>query len=529
MLRRVLAVFAPAVLLVSGCVDDDDRAMADEGDGAPGVVEVDGEGVGGGEGSIADSGDPLRDADADTVSDATYTEIECPFGIDVPVEVDCGVLNVPESRQGLSDARIELAVAVLRTPAPDPAPDPVVFLAGGPGGVAVAEHGGWIFEFDEWEFHAVLSSRDLILVDQRGVGFSEPALRCDEDEPDCAGRLEADGVTLAAYTTPENAADIAALRVAMGYEEWNLYGSSYGTRLALVTLRDHPEGVRSVLLEGVYPPNMVPAYHEYIPNSLRAIEVLAEECRRQPACDEAYGDITELVVEALEAAESGASAHGAVDLHDAMFSAMYSMPTVSIVPLALALAADGQIDEAIELLTGDDPEFGEDGFLATRLRRIVDDAGTFSDGFFHAVECREEHEFTEVEVLEAQAEQYLEEGWDPLLVEVLLAGALEPVEEVCPLWSTGTSARSERDPVVSDVPTLLLSGNFDPITPPSWGDLAARTLSRSTHVVVPTLSHSLVNVDQCIDDIVIEFLADPLTELDRGCVATMPPVSLILP
>ena len=200
----------------------------------------------------------------------------CPFEPEVAVEVECGWLAVPESRVGLSDDSIEVAVAILRTPTSDPAPDPVVFLHGGLGGVALAERWAWLSDLDRWQDHPILATRDLVLVDQRDTGYSRPSLTCSdvEDPSDSHDRFAVDGITLAAYTTPENAADLAALREGLGYDEWNLLGSSYGTRLGAAIVRDHPDGVRSLILDGVYPLDVVPAYHEYPANTVAAFTEL---------------------------------------------------------------------------------------------------------------------------------------------------------------------------------------------------------------------------------------------------------------
>jgi pimeloyl-ACP methyl ester carboxylesterase len=523
--RRVLGALIAAGLLVAACAEEAPPPSAD-----PGVADEtvdDGEEPAAADGAEVEleEDDQVGEVESE-VGDGTFVPGDCPFEIEIDLEVDCGVVVVPESREGLSDATIELAIAILRTPAEDPAPDPVVYLTGGPGGAAVAEYAAWHPEPGWWEISPFLSTRDLILVDQRGTGYSQPSLDCleDEAETDCYQRLVDEGITLAAYSTPENAADIAALRIALGYEEWNIHGSSYGTRLGLVTLDDHPEGIRSLVLAGVYPPNKVPAYHDYMGNTFRVLDELRAACAAQEACDAAYGDIGQLLVDALRTTQEGLSPYGARDLWDPVFQALYDMSGVAAVPRALWLAADGAIDEALELLG--DPQ---GGFAIDRSRGRAVDPGGDSDGLFNSVECREDQAFTDVEVLEAQAEEYLQAGVDELLVTLLLGDATANTENLCPLWDSGLASEDERAATVSDVPTLLLSGGFDPITPPSWGDLAAETLSSSTHVVVPSLSHGLVDVAQCVDDIVVAFLADPWSELSTDCVDEMPMPEFLLP
>ncbi|MCA9904902.1 MAG: alpha/beta fold hydrolase, partial [Anaerolineae bacterium] len=179
--------------------------------------------------------------------------MDLPDGLVEGDDVDCGLLFVPEDRTDPDSATIELAVAILYASEDDVQPDPIIYLAGGPGGNAVDE-------LEAWVDIPYIQDRDLILLDQRGTGYSFPSLNCpeiEESEDDatqaCRDRLVADGVNLQAYNSAENAADVADLRVALGYDEWNLYGISYGTRLAQTIVRDYPQGIRSVILDSAYP------------------------------------------------------------------------------------------------------------------------------------------------------------------------------------------------------------------------------------------------------------------------------------
>ncbi len=448
----------------------------------------------------------------------------CPFEVDTPLHVDCGYLEVLESRTALDGPTIELAVAILRTPNPSPAPDPVVYLAGGPGGVALAEHWYWIQDVDDWPLHPVFAERDLVLVDQRGSGYSRPSLACgdDESDEDCHDRLVGQGIDLSAYSTPENAADVAALRLALGLESFNLFGSSYGTRLALAVVRDHPEGVRTITLDGVYPPNVVPAYEQYLDNSLSAVAELVALCAQQPECTRAYGDVGDLLVAALEVvADDPDGPIDHFDLFDLVFQGLYSMDLLVDLPLALSLVADGDVDGALELLE----------FDATGFRVVRGDPTQDSRGLFHSIECREEHAFTSVDTIEAQVDRLLADGVDELLVEALVNAVTYPLTVICPGWESGVAADGEADAVASDVPALVVSGRFDPITPPRWGEIAARTLTNATFVTAGHLSHSTVFDDEhgCFPQIFLDLLTDPSTPPDSSCAAGLAPPTLTLP
>lgn len=554
--RSPLFLVALAPLLLGACLGDDDETTPTAIDADDGVTSDDpGDDPGDGRGDD-DTGEPdnADDVDADADDDgragtdpdrppAVFTPGPCPFEVEIELDVDCGTVTVPASRSVAagSTTTIDLAVAILRTPHPDPAPDPVVFLAGGPGGTALANHGMWWFDGTDPDDHPILGSRDFILLDQRGVGYSTPSLWCAEDvaEPEtpraCHDRLVADGIVLADYSTPENAADVADVRRALGLEQWNLYGSSYGTRLALAVLRDDPSGVRSVTLEGVYPPNVVPAYEEFIPGAMASLDELDRWCREQPGCADVYGDVVELLEAAMDAADAAGadSPLTSQDVFDLTHSALYSHWSAVEIPYALWVAVQGDLDLAAELLSGTEsleglrrPSPGLRQHIVLQVEPAPDED---SSGAFHSIECREEHPFTDVAAVNAQGEQLLAEGRSPLLVDALLTAALGPIDEPCAFWDSGVAEAWEREPVVSDVPALVLSGALDPITPPAWGDVAAATLSGATVLVVPSLSHSITLEHWCVDDVLRQFLRDPDVAPDTRCLPAIERFPITMP
>lgn len=212
--------------------------------------------------------------------------------LDLGSDFDCGYLTVPQNREEPDGPTVRLAVARIGATAATPAPDPIVYLTGGPGGSALLSavqrvENGWN------------SDREVIFFDQRGTWKSDPLLACPEvdafmaewvglDTTDpatakrsgeavraCRDRITAEGWDPADFNTTQNAADLADLRTALGIDEWNLYGVSYGTDLALQTLRDHPEGIRSVVLDSVVPPQQVvfdtfwPSAAHWLPDAVR--------------------------------------------------------------------------------------------------------------------------------------------------------------------------------------------------------------------------------------------------------------------
>jgi pimeloyl-ACP methyl ester carboxylesterase len=221
-----------------------------------------------------------RTAPNGSAGTASYQTTPCPRpniagfpDLDVPPGVQCGYLTVLENRAKPDGRRIR--IFVMRAPAVSatPKPDPIVYLSGGPGGAGS-------FEVAFMVKHGLNADREVIFVDQRGTHRADPLLACPEWEQflfdsvslpfaaesttvadaaalkECHDRLVATGVDLAAYNSTENAVDIADLKAALGIDRWNVYGVSYGSRLALIVLRDHPQGIRSVVLDSVSPPTV---------------------------------------------------------------------------------------------------------------------------------------------------------------------------------------------------------------------------------------------------------------------------------
>ena len=243
--------------------------------------------------------------------DATFAAAPCPSPnvpgvpqLELGPEFHCGYLTVPENRSVHNGRMIRIAVARIKARSSYPQPDPIVYLTGGPGGTALAT--------------AVLTvqgglnrDRDVIFVDQRGTLHADPLLSCDEVDAfqleqtglsplspatgvldvaatsACRSRLAAAGFDLAAYNTPENSADIADLRAVLGIKQWNVYGVSYGSDLALSLLRDHPQGIRSVVVDSLVPPqdNLM---QRFWPSAAQGYRALFRACAEQPACQAAY-------------------------------------------------------------------------------------------------------------------------------------------------------------------------------------------------------------------------------------------------
>jgi pimeloyl-ACP methyl ester carboxylesterase len=438
----------------------------------------------------------------------------------------CGTLEVFENRQTRRGRRIGIRVAVLPATAPVPAPDALFIIVGGPGQSAVATAKAF-----SGIFAGVLAERDIVLVDQRGTGGSHP-LDCplpgSDDDPqsyfgemlpvaalrDCLTRLDADP---ALYTTPIAMDDLDDVRAALGYPRIDLYGSSYGSRAALVYMRSHPERVRSTVLRGAVPTDMkLPLY--YARDSQRALELLFDECAADAACRQAFPDLR-----ARHAAVQERLARGPVSVdvtqqdtgervfhirlgldeyNEALRYRLYNEESNQI-PLYVTRAADG--------------DFSGMGKLALRLRRVAAKGQWLSVGLFLSITCAEDVPFI-----------------DPEEARRLAAGTflgtyrVDQQVRACQVWPRGALPPGFTDPVRSPAPALIISGQRDPVAPPVWGEEIARQLPNSKHLVLAQGFHGLP--DPCITRIMNDFIrGGTAAGLDTACTAAAEKVPFVLP
>jgi pimeloyl-ACP methyl ester carboxylesterase len=246
----------------------------------------------------------------------------CPPNAVPPTEVEggtviCGRVNVPEDHGDPDGPRIDLAFAVLKARTQSPVPDPVIYLHGGPGGGAVQALAGVVHPL----FDGYRSRRDVVTFDQRAAGISSDMVTCfntlggnilellvpssftDDKQAaffqTCAEELAAKGNDLTAYNTYQNALDVAALMQALGYAEYNIYGVSYGTTLGLEVMRSAPEGVRSVVLDSVSPPQ-ARVYDENAKPEEESIQAVLDQCAADAACAAAYPDLEAVLFRVAE-------------------------------------------------------------------------------------------------------------------------------------------------------------------------------------------------------------------------------------
>lgn len=453
-------------------------------------------------------------------SSSAYTPMDCDFTLPGGFEEDevqCGAVAVPESRNGLSDATIELAVAVYKARGADADAKPLVYLSGGPGGGAVASS-EWIL--DGSTVRRLLTDRDIVFIDQRGTGQSSPALKCPEldavdlatallpsDSPRiheeglasvraCRERLVNEGATLAAYTTEENAADIPEVLRALGYDGWHLYGVSYGTRLAQAVMRDHESGLQSVVLDSPLP--LDASFIVDTPASFQgALDAVIAACASDTACHEKYGDLgatLETMARSLQEEPFVANAYADYEAEepievlidaprflDMLHGFLYSPWAIEYLPEELRIA-QARDDESFTLLAS---------YALTAW-------GDMARGMYLSVNCAEE----------LPSLQGREPGVDAqgLVHDFGLDWRYQFVD-ICAAWDVPAAEERLLGPLVSDIPTLILAGAFDPITPPAYADQIASTLENAHVFVFGNESHGLLG-STCPTRLIRDFLND---------------------
>jgi pimeloyl-ACP methyl ester carboxylesterase len=487
-----------------------------------------------------------------------YEAAPCPMPFAPELTVECGYVTVPESRARPRGSRVRLAIARVRSPAPEGAANPVVFLAGGPGGEALTRLAVPASAAGPGS-NPLLATHDLIYFDQRGVGHSQPSLDCPERDDSvwknfarnapfpaefqtvlnavkrCRARLVAAGVDLRAYDSVAIAADIGDIKTAMHIRQWNLWGVSYGTALAQQVLRSHPAGVRSAVLDSVVPvDNKSP--RSQIDSGRRAFDALLRGCERSTSCHEAYPDLRATLESTLASYDASPFVTSVVDQHGisrpvsldgadvfaGLFNAMYD---TNLIP---------QLPSSIKQLYQRTFPVGE------AIQQAIPRLFGYSEGMYYSVLCRDRLGSTRT----AEVIDLIKQHPHYSLIYQLNAPA------ACESWQAGTMSPRFNKLVASEVPALVLAGEYDPVTPPAGGRRVARHLQNATfvpetppaggrrvarHLQNATFiefrgtGHGVFRTNPCAEQIVIAFVANPTLRPNPSCVDTIAAPTFAVP
>ena len=424
----------------------------------------------------------------------------------------CGTLIRPLDPSGEVPGEIELRVAVVPALNLTPEPDPLVPIAGGPGQGSVQFYTSY-----RWAFEDVRRDRDILLIDQRGTGESA-TMDCEFDDDMVDGEysleltLEYTELCLDQlphdprfFTTSVAVTDMEAVREALGYPSLNLYGVSYGTRVAQHYARRYPGSTRTLVIDGVVPPQMSLG-PEIATESQKAVDKILARCAADESCNEAFPDLADdfkrVVQDLRDVGVEISIPHpstgrpeevlfGSGELAAAIRLLAYHPNTMALMPLLIHEAGSGNL-----------VPLGSQ-YMMTAI--AMTDA--LSLGMHNAVMCTEDVPFYDKLTID----------YDGLEASYMGLFQLEALEAICSVWPAGPIDEGFKAPLATDLPVLLLSGDADPITPPRYADLAAVDLENATHLIGKHQGHGQINVG-CTSRLVADFIDEAdAAELDASC------------
>lgn len=462
---------------------------------------------------------------------------ECPcskIGIDSTWadsnKVSCYLIPVQRDVSNKSAGKFNLAV--LMAPALNKTNEtPLLYLHGGPG-IATLENVPRYLKSKTWD--GLRKDRPLIFFDYRGTGNSEPAL-CPEIQDSlaaafsknlspvemdaykidlykkCRMQLLADGIDVASFNSFQLAADAESIRKALQIKKWNVYGVSFGTTVALNLLRNNGQHINSMILDSPFPPNA--PWLDFVRPFETSFKVLEKNIANDQAASSAFPSVRKDFVNAVERLnqtpfkitinEEGATyPFTGNDFAWSIWNALLKPDVIPLVPLALKEVANGN-----------------DSILSAWVAAFSNpnSFGKFSELQSKAILCYEGKPKTEEDTKASLLNKYPD----------FASFNIDFEGELCAAWQPASAGPQTFEPVVSDVPVLILSGEYDPVCPPVFGEITAKTLSGSTFVIVPAASHAAIHVDDCIREMAEGFLKSPSTKPSLSCVTNRQRIKFI--
>jgi pimeloyl-ACP methyl ester carboxylesterase len=439
--------------------------------------------------------------------------------------VQCGYVVVPENRAVKNRKTIRLPIVILKSDNPNPKPDAVLRTLGGPGSSSLKMIRGR--HSSPW-----LKDRDMIIFEQRGAKYAQPALECPEvDEANiasakqrldakiarakelkaaktCHDRLLYQGIDLSAYNSRESAADIEDVRRMLKLDKINLYGVSYSSRLMLEVMRDFPESIRSVVLESTLAPEI--NYDEVgLDGIVRSLNQMFAGCRSDIDCAAAYPTVEKEFYAVVARLNSGPIIVAAKDPRSAAM-------------IEIRLNGDDFVTWIVDYLFSNEPAATADapylihqvfgGNLVDQFKRYAGDklnSSFYSWGMRYSVWCSEEIPFENRRKIAAQSTKY----------PGLKGYEVMALPDVCSVWKVPAAKPIENKPVASNIPALVITAEYDAYTQPAWGEAVAKRLKNGFLVEVPWAGHGPGFSVPCVRDMIAEFFDDPAKRPSSDCVA----------
>lgn len=492
--------------------------------------------------ACSDSSDRNRISAEIAKPEGVWQEHSCEMAIPEGLsenDFTCGTFTVPADWDNPDDETVGFEVAVLRAKNTPSQSDPFVFLGGGPGAWNLE---GYLYREAGSVLSPIAEMRDIVFFDKRGNGLSDPSLFCPEyyeqtvqrnsvvaDSSEgvdilligfekCHIRLAGEGIPLSHFNSYQTANDLASLMDVLGYEAYNLFGISHGTKEAQVMMRDHPEKIRSVIMDStILPGDQAPAW---APNFVRSYELLFASCAASDACAASYpdleGTLTDLVIQLNEIPYYSQIIQDdgtVLDVYitgdrfvEGIAGTLHRADLLPVIPLVIYSTAEGNTS----LLDAFVPQLVPTGRSDVGLRA--------------STHCAQEVPFSSIE--EARKRK---EGLNPVLAEPVYQGSSRILYDVCKFWEVTPRPDSEINPIVSDIPALIFAGEYDPATPPSNGEKVAETLSNSQYFLFKGLSHGILRAPSseagevsCAMKMALQFLDDPYAVVDGACASQLP-------
>jgi len=440
-------------------------------------------------------------------------------GLSINIPARCGKLAVYENRASTTGRMIDLNIAVVPAASAEPASDPLFFLAGGPGQAATES-----YPQISIAFNSIHQNRDIVLVDQRGTGKSNP-LTCPSPGPGADNSSSANDLTRWAenclkqldgdpryYTTSIAVQDLDQVRQALGYERINMYGVSYGTRVALTYLHQFPERVRAVILDGVVPQTEDLGLN-VARNAQHAIDLIFQRCAGDSACQSSFPEINSEFTSLVESLKNNSVKTNVVhpvsgeiqtieftreELANTIRLLSYTSETTALLPLQVHSAQTSN----------------DFSLLAAQYLIVADqvDQG-IANGLNYSILCSEDVPFYTPE----QADQTNQGTYIGNM-------QTDQLFEICKVWPRGEIPSDFKEPVQSNAPVLMISGEDDPVTPPSNAGIAAKTLTNSLSLIAPGQGHNVI-YRGCLPLIADKFINTATVQgLQTGCLQALVPM-----
>jgi pimeloyl-ACP methyl ester carboxylesterase len=500
---RILIAFFISILTVSACGGPDIAPLIDEPAG--GVV----------------------------ITNATYETQECDFErYGSEANFECGVLTAPLDYDNPDGETGKMKVAIIKSSAEEPQPDPVVFILGGP--VAMVDSAGGIGSF----FSSTLAERDIILYNMRGSADPGTILNCPEyyqrfaemvvqdlnDEylqqerldifKHCRENLDVQGVRLADYSTVQNVKDLIALRSALEIKKWNIYAADYGTTLALALLQEDPQGIRSLILDSVLPIG-TNAYLHAADRFSDALNILFDLCKNDnEECDIKFPDLGKVFYQTVDELNAYPITVTAQDLNTGdrfdvfvdgdrlidlvlqTFNQPFNNTGLAQIPRMIYQLHNGKQDVIKDFLANIRYQVPEN-IVLTHI--------TMCNDYFKNVSLQD--------LTDANGDT------PPQLVEYFTR-SFRMESAACEIWIDPTYENLTTKAAKSDIPVLFLNGDLNWYSPPEFASIAGKSLSQSTSLtfhgigVFSVASQMWGNCSKTISD---AFLSDPTAEVDPQC------------